>query len=68
MLGTLAAAYAESGQFPKAVAAAEEAHDLATAQNESKLAKELTERLKAYRAGSLYRESHVAPAASTKQP
>ncbi|HKD36725.1 MAG TPA: tetratricopeptide repeat protein, partial [Pirellulales bacterium] len=55
-VGTLAAAYAEAGQFPKAVVRAEQALDLARSKNRSSLADELTDRLRLYRAGKPYHE------------
>jgi tetratricopeptide (TPR) repeat protein len=55
-LGTLAAAYAEAGQFPKAVANAERALDLAMKDNNFSLADELTDKLKLYRSGAPFRE------------
>jgi protein O-mannosyl-transferase len=57
ILGTLAAAYAEAGQFPEAVATAQRALTLATAQNKAALADTLRARIKLYQAGSPYRET-----------
>jgi tetratricopeptide (TPR) repeat protein len=56
VLATLAAAYAEAGQFPKAIAAAEQALELASALSKADLVDELTDRLKLYRAGSPYHD------------
>ena len=50
-LGTLAAAYAEAGQFEKAVATAEEAITKATADNQKEIADKNRELLELYRAG-----------------
>jgi tetratricopeptide (TPR) repeat protein len=55
-LGILAGAYAEAGQFPKAVESGERALELANLQGQRELADQLTERLKLYRAGSPYHE------------
>ncbi len=57
VLGTLAAAYAESGQFSKAVETAERAIALASARGDHALADTLRARLKLYQAGSPYHES-----------
>jgi tetratricopeptide (TPR) repeat protein len=54
---TLAAAYAESGDFPKAIETAQRAIDLATAQNDPSLLATLRHELELYRAGRPYRES-----------
>jgi len=56
VLRTLAAAYAESGDFPKAIETAQRAIDLATAQNTS-LLPTLRHELELYRANTPYRES-----------
>ena len=56
-LDTLAAAYAEAGQFPEAVKAAERAVNLASAQNQKALADRLRTRLELYRKGTPYREA-----------
>jgi Flp pilus assembly protein TadD len=51
MLGTLAAAYAEAGKFPEAIATAQQAHQLALQQNNLALAKVLESQLKRYHDG-----------------
>jgi tetratricopeptide (TPR) repeat protein len=56
LLGTLAAAYAESGDFDKAVAAGQKAHDLALAQGRKLLAQRNLDLLKLYRAHKPCRE------------
>ena len=56
ILGTLAAAYAEKGQFTNAVQTAQEALALASADNNVSLADALRAQLELYRAGSPYRE------------
>ena len=56
MIGTLAAAYAEAGQFTQAIKAAERARDLATAQGQGELARKNEELLERYRAGKSYHE------------
>jgi hypothetical protein len=50
MLGTLAAAYAEAGNFSEAIATAHQAHDLAVAQGKTDLAAKNTELLALYNA------------------
>jgi predicted Zn-dependent protease len=55
-LGTLAAAYAETGDFDKAVAACQAAHDLALAQGRKPLAATNEQLLVFYRARKPYRE------------
>ncbi|HEV3418218.1 MAG TPA: tetratricopeptide repeat protein [Pirellulales bacterium] len=56
VIGTLAAAYAETGLFPKAVETAEQARDLAAKQDKAELAAELSERIKLYESGKPYHE------------
>ena len=51
MLGTLAAAYAETGQFPQAIATVQRAIQLAGDQNNSVLAGTLQKHLASYQAG-----------------
>lgn len=51
-LATLAAAYAESGQFPDAVETAQAAITLAVCQNRTSLADALRDKLGSYRVGS----------------
>jgi tetratricopeptide (TPR) repeat protein len=55
-IGTLAAAYAEAGRFPEAVATAGKAEQLATDAGSKKLAEENRQRLELYRAGKPYHE------------
>jgi protein O-mannosyl-transferase len=57
ILGTLAAAYAEARQFPKAIETAERAVALATSRGNTVLADKLRSQLKLYKAGSPYRET-----------
>jgi protein O-mannosyl-transferase len=64
LLGTLAAAYAEAGRFPDAIATAQRALDLATAQADAKQVETLRERLKLFQAGSPFHEGaspHPSP-------
>jgi hypothetical protein len=56
LLGTLAAAYAEAGRFPDAVATAQRAIDLATAAGQPDIAARNRELLELYRAGQPYHE------------
>ena len=60
-LGTLAAAYAESGDFPNAIASAERAQAIATAAGRPDMAQRNEELLKFYRAGQPYHEPPAAP-------
>lgn len=55
-LDTLAAAYAENGQFSDAAATAKTAITTATADDETNLAREIQSRLKLYQAQQPYRE------------
>jgi Tfp pilus assembly protein PilF len=57
LIGTLAAAYAEAGRFPDAIAAAERAKDLATKQGNLALAQRNEELLQYYRRGEAYHET-----------
>jgi Flp pilus assembly protein TadD len=54
--GTLAAAYAESGRFPEAVATAEKAVEMETAAGETRLAAINRQLLRFYRAGKPFHE------------
>ena len=54
-LDTLAAAYAEAGQFPQAVEAAERALTLAVAQSNPRM-EDIRARLKLYQGGSPFHE------------
>ncbi len=55
-LDTLAAAYAEAGRFPAAVATLEEAVSLAASRGRKEEAMQLRKRLQGYQAGRPYRE------------
>jgi Flp pilus assembly protein TadD len=57
LLDTLAAAYAEAGRFPEAIATAEEALSLASSRGFEQQAQELKVRLQGYRSGSAYRQT-----------
>ena len=57
MLGTLAAAYAEAGQFPEALRTAQQALELATAQTNSAQADMLRANIALFRAGSPFHEA-----------
>jgi protein O-mannosyl-transferase len=56
LLGTLAAAYAEAGQFDEAIASAQKAHDLAVAQGRSRVAAKNLELLELFRSHHAYHE------------
>ena len=56
LLGTLAAAYAEQGNFPAAIRAAEQARDGALAAGQKELADRNIEFLELYRAGKPCRQ------------
>jgi len=58
ILDTLAAAYAEAGQFGEAVETAKRALNLTAVQNNQPLAEAIQARLKLYEAGSPYREAN----------
>jgi len=58
MLGSLAAAYAEAGRFPEAVATAQKAIDLARAAGDARFAAVNEQLLRLYRAGKPY---HMPP-------
>jgi len=57
LLDTLAAAYAENGQFSQAVQTAQTAADLALARQQGPLARQITARLDLYKVGKPYRDS-----------
>ena len=57
MVGTLAAAYAETGRFPEAVAAAEKAKALAEKANDKEVAAMNLKLLALYRSGQPYRDT-----------
>ena len=57
MVGTLAAAYAEAGRFPEAVAAAEKAKALAEKANDKEAAAMNLKLLALYRSGQPYRDT-----------
>jgi len=56
ILDTLAAAYAEAGSFPEAVATAQRALDLSAAQNKKPLAEVIQNQLKLFETNSPYHE------------
>jgi len=56
VLDTLAAAYAEAGQFSEAIETAKKALQLVSAQHNSAMADAVRARLKLYEANSPYRE------------
>ena len=68
LLDTLAAAYAESGQFPEAVDAAQRALALALTQNNPALANTLRQHIKLFQAGSPLRIAAQTNAAPDSTP
>lgn len=68
ILGTLAAAYAETGQFAQAVQTARKAVELATQQNNTAMAEAIERTIGAYEAGMPIRESPPLPAKKTTGP
>jgi hypothetical protein len=56
ILGTLSVVYAEMGQFDKAIELGQRAADLATQQNKTALAQNLTERLALFRSKTPIRQ------------
>jgi tetratricopeptide (TPR) repeat protein len=68
VLGTLAAAYAETGRFSEAVQTDLKALDLATQQNKPSLAKSIKVKILLYEAGTPFREIPQFPAAGSIQP
>jgi protein O-mannosyl-transferase len=60
MIGTLAAAYAEAGRFPEALAAGERAGAVAAAAGDSAAASRNRELIQLYRANQPYREDPAA--------
>ena len=58
ILGTLAAAYAETGRFADAVRTADRAANLASAHGDSKLADACRAQLTVYRSGRPYRDKN----------
>jgi len=59
ILGTLAAAYAETGNFSEAIATAQRALQLAAIQNKGTVAAALQKELKLYQAGSPFRDASI---------
>ena len=59
VLDTLAAAYAEAGRFPEAIAVAERARELALEKHIKGLANELQDRIRRYRAGEPYHQART---------
>ena len=62
ILGTLAAAYAETGRFAEAVKTAQDALQLATGQNKETLAKSIQAKIQLYQAETPFRETPAATA------
>jgi len=62
VLNTLAAAYAEAGRFPEALAAARKALDVATQQKDQAIAGVSRAQIALYQAGKPFRQTQPAPA------
>ena len=60
IVDTLAAAYAESGRFPEAIATAERAQQLAAQQDNAAWAEVLGKQVKLYRAGTPFRDTSAS--------
>jgi protein O-mannosyl-transferase len=68
ILGTLAAAYAETGQFPEAVQTARKALELATQQNQQSLAESIKAKIHLYETGTPFRELQQSPLPPSGHP
>jgi tetratricopeptide (TPR) repeat protein len=68
ILDTLAAAYAEAGRFPEALATARKAFELAMQTNKRALADALRTRIALYQAGKPFRQPPSSPASSSSKP
>ncbi len=68
ILGTLAAAYAETARFPDAVQTARKALELATQQNNRSLAESIKTKLPLYEAGTPFRDMQQPSAAGSIRP
>jgi Flp pilus assembly protein TadD len=68
MIMILAAAYAEAGRFPEAVAAAERARQLAVQQGNNSLADVLDAQIKLYQAGTPFRDTGMPAAPAPMSP
>lgn len=62
LIDTLAAAYAETSQFDRAITAAEQALDIARMRDDKELTEEVEARLALFRAGRPYHATATAPA------
>ena len=67
-LGALAAAWAETGRFPQAVQAAAKAAELARAQGNATLSREIEQQMALYQQGKPFRSSFGKAAASPLAP
>ncbi len=65
---TLAAAYAEAGRFPEALATARKALELARQQNNPALANALRTRIALYEAGKPLRQASSSPPSPSPKP
>ncbi len=68
MVGTLAAAYAEAGRFPDAIATAQKARDLFEVQGKTELGAKNLELLELYQKGIAYHERPATNAAPLPSP
>ena len=68
MLDTLAAAYAETGQFSDALETAHKAVKLAAEQSKQPLAESIKAKIPLYEAGTPFREPHQPSPSGSAQP
>jgi tetratricopeptide (TPR) repeat protein len=64
LIGTLAAAHAEAGQFPEAVATAQKAHDVALAHGQKEIAERNLQLMQLYKSGKPFHMSANPPSKS----
>jgi protein O-mannosyl-transferase len=67
LMGTLAAALAEAGQFSEATASATKARDLALSSNQKELAQKNERLLELYKGGHAYHETYASTSTSQSQ-
>jgi tetratricopeptide (TPR) repeat protein len=65
LIGTLAAAYAEAGRFPDAIAAAQKAHDVALAHGQKEIAESNARLMQLYKSGQPFHAGANLPPQKT---